>query len=82
MMSWLADGIIANGVRGVIEDAEKDGKVKELVEVVEKTIAGFIPRDPAGVKARLVKHIIFPFAKLLLRDDPASLEEAKKHAGI
>jgi len=77
-MSWLTDGLIVNAVRGVLEDAEKDGKVKALAEALNKFIVEFFPRDPKGVKQKLVGHVLFPLAKLLLKDDVSGYEEAKK----
>lgn len=76
-MSWLADGIIVNAARGILEDAEKDGKVQALAEATDKFITEFFPRDPKGVKQRIVQHVLFPLAKLLMKDDPDGYAKAK-----
>ena len=68
---------IEAGVKGAIKDAEKDGKVVELVNLADKAIKSFTPTAAKEVKFLLVNHIIFPFAKLFLKDDPDGYAKAK-----
>lgn len=73
----LQQWAIEAGVKGAIKAAETDGKVAELVALVDKTIKGFFPGDVKTIKFMLVQHVIFPFAKLFLKDDPDGYAKAK-----
>ena len=68
---------ITAGAKGVIRDAEKDGRVQEAITLADSTIKGFFPDDPKGIKQMLVQYLIFPFCKLLLKDDPDGYAKAK-----
>lgn len=68
---------ITAGAKGVIRDAEKDGRVKEAVTLAESTLRGFFPDDPGGVRQMLVQYVIFPFCKLWMKDDPDGYAKAK-----
>lgn len=74
----LAQWGITAGTKGIIRDAEKDGRIKEAVEVAESLTKGFFPDDPRGIKRMFVQFVIFPFCKLWMKDDPSGYEEAKK----
>ncbi len=78
----LQQWAITAGVKGAIRDAEKDGKVAELAATADKIVRAFCPDDARGVKVMLVQYVIFPFAKLFLKDDPSGFERAKKEAGL
>lgn len=68
---------ITAGAKGIIKDAEKDGRVAEAVKLAESTIKGFFPDDPKGISQMLVQYCIFPFCKQLLKDNPSGLAQAK-----
>ncbi len=68
---------LESGIKGILDDANRDGKVSSLVESAENLISGFFPGSTKTVKQKLIKGVIFPFAKMLLKDDPAGYEDAK-----
>lgn len=68
---------ITAGAKGVIRDAEKDGRIAEAVILAESAVKGFFPDDPKGIKQMLVQYVIFPFCKLLLKEDPDGYAKAK-----
>lgn len=68
---------LTSGVKGVIKDAEKDGRIKEFVLLTDSAIRGFFPDDPKGIKQMLVQYVIFPFCKQLLEDNPDGYVKAK-----
>ena len=68
---------VTAGVKGIIRDAEKDGRIKEAVTMAESTLRGFFPDDPKGVSQMLVQYFIFPFCKELLKNDPDGYQRAK-----
>lgn len=68
---------ISAGVKGVIRDAEKDGRVKEAVTLADSAIKGFFPGAEKDIKQMLVQYCIFPFCKLLLKEDPEGYAKAK-----
>ena len=74
----LQDWAISAASKGMIKDAEKDGRVQEAVVVVESAIKGFYPGDFKVIRQMLVQYILFPFCRLLLKDDPNGYAEAKK----
>lgn len=69
--------IINTGTKGVMKDAEKDGRIAEAVTVANATIKGFFPGEEKTIKQNLVQYIIFPFCKILLKEDPAGYAQAK-----
>ena len=73
----IQDWAISAATKGMIRDAEKDGRVQEAVVIAESTIKGFFPGDSKAIKQMLVQYIIFPFCRLLLKDDPDGYAKAK-----
>jgi hypothetical protein len=65
------------GAKGVIRDAEKDGRIKEACSIADGFLKGFFPDDPKGVKQMLVQYVIFPFCKFWMKDDPDGFAKAK-----
>jgi hypothetical protein len=65
------------GAKGIIKDAEKDGRIAEAVTLADATIKGFFPGDEKSIKQQLVQYVIFPFCKLFLKDDPEGYAKAK-----
>ncbi len=76
-MSGVPQWALVAGVKGIIHDAEKDGKVEGLVKTTNEAITAFFPGQEKSIKFMLVDHIIFPFVKLFLKDDPDGLAKAK-----
>lgn len=76
-MASLAQWGITAGAKGLLKDAEKDGKVAELVKMVGDFIQSFFPDDPKGIKRMFVKYVVVPFVKLLLKDDLDGYNDAK-----
>lgn len=68
---------ITAGTKGIIKDAEKDGRVNEAVTLVETAIKGFFPGTEKEIKQMIVQFCIFPFCKLLLKGDPDGYAKAK-----
>jgi hypothetical protein len=68
---------ITAGAKGVIKDAEKDGRIDEAITLADSAIKGFFPDDPKGIKQMLVQHVIFPFCRKWLKDDPEGYAKAK-----
>lgn len=75
-MSLINWGITV-GVKSIIKNAEKDGRVAEAVDVADSTIKGFFPDAPEEIKQMLVQHVIFPFCRIWLKNDPAGWAKAK-----
>lgn len=65
------------GVKGIIKDAEKDGRITEAVTLADSAIKGFFPGEEKTIKQHLVQYVIFPFCKLLLKEDAAGYAQAK-----
>jgi hypothetical protein len=74
----IQDWAIAAASKGIIRDAEKDGRIAEAVVIADATVKGFFPSDARTIKQLLVQFVIFPFCRLLLKDDVNGYEEAKK----
>ena len=77
-MSSIQDWVISSASKGMIKDCEKDGRISEAVIIVDSAIKGFFPSDYKVIKQMIVQYVIFPFCRLLLKDDPNGLTEAKK----
>ena len=69
---------INTGVKGIIKDAESAGRVAEAVHIANSAISGFFPGDEKTIKQMLVQFCIFPFCRLLLKDDPDGYQKAKE----
>lgn len=68
---------INSGAKGVIKDAEKDGRIKEFVVIADSAIKGIFPGADKEMKQLIVQHIIFPFCKAWLKEDPDGFQKAK-----
>lgn len=77
-MGNISDWAITAGVKGALADAEKDGKIEALAETIDKLVKSFAAADPRGVKRLVVKGVLFPLARILLRDDAPGYDAAKK----
>jgi len=78
-MSLWQWGLTA-GTKGILADAEKDGKVQGLVDIANIFVKGNWPDDPEGVKEMLVTYVVFPFVKRFLT--PEQLGRAKQQGGM
>ena len=74
----LQDWVVSAGAKGLIRDAEKDGRVQEAVTIAESTIKGFFPGDNKVISQMLVQYCLFPFCRLLLKNDPDGYQKAKE----
>lgn len=72
------DWAISAASKGMIHDAEKDGRVQEAVNIASSAIKGLFPADEKMIKQMLVQFCVFPFCRLLLKGDPDGYTEAKK----
>lgn len=61
IMQWA----VTKGTIGLMRDAESDGKIAGLAEMVDKFVVTFFPDNPVGVKNALVEHVLLPLAKIL-----------------
>lgn len=68
---------ITAGTKGIIKDAEKDGRITEAVKVADSLITGFFPGSEKDIKQMLVQYVIFPFCKFWLKGDPDGYARAK-----
>ena len=66
-----------SAVKGIINDADKDGKVAGLAKSTSELLTAFFPGDEKAIKIGLVKNVVIPFIKLLLKDDPQGYAEVK-----
>lgn len=66
------------GIKGIITDAEKDGKVQSTVDAFNLVLTGWAPGAAKDIRQKIVQNFIFPFCKLLLKEDASGYEEAKK----
>lgn len=73
----LAQWGLVSGVKGILNDAEKDGKVNGLVEETNRILTEFFPGDEKVIKQMLVCKVIIPYIKLMLKDDKEGYEAAK-----
>lgn len=73
----LQDWAIAAASKGMLKDAEKDGRVGEAVTIVASAVKGFYPSDDKTIKQMLVQYVLFPFCRILLKDDKEGYERAK-----
>lgn len=73
----LQDWAVSAAAKGMIRDAEKDGRVQEAVVIAESTIKSFFPNDVKVIRKMIVQYVIFPFCKLWMKDDPSGFQEAK-----
>lgn len=68
---------LESAVKGIITDAEKDGKVNGLVEETDRVLAAFFPGQEKIMKQILVCKVLIPYAKGLLKNDADGYEQAK-----
>ena len=73
----LQDWVVSAGAKGMIRDAEKDGRIQEAVVIAESTVKSFFPTEAKAVRQMLVQFVIFPFCKLWMKDDPDGYAKAK-----
>lgn len=73
----LQNWAVGAAAKGMIKDAVKDGRVKELSDVIDGFVKGFFPGQEKEIKQLLVEHLVFPICKELLKDDDAGLAKAK-----
>lgn len=66
------------GVKGIINDAEKDGKVAGAAKSTNELLTAFFPGEEKAIKFGLVKSVIIPFVKYLLKDDAEGYAQIKQ----
>lgn len=78
MIQW----IVTAASRGIMKDAEKDGRIAEFVVMAEAGVKSIWPDKPKEVRQMIVQYVIFPFVRLWMKDDPNGLIQAKKESGL
>ena len=73
----ITQWVLVSGVKGVINDAEKDGKVEGLVKTTNELLTAFFPGDEKVIKQLFVCKVIIPYIKLILKDIKEGYEAAK-----
>lgn len=74
----LPQWALTAGVKGAIKDAEHDGKVQGWADAASALVQANFPGDAAiDIKTMLVRHIIFPFVRVFLKDCPGVLDKEK-----
>ena len=76
----LKQWAVTTAAKRMMKAAEEDGKVAEAVVSFDTWVKGTFPDDPSGMKYHLVRHILFPFSKLLMGGDARGLDKAKEEA--
>ena len=69
---------LVSGIKGIIADAPKDGKIDGLVEATDNLLESFFPGDEREISIMLVEKCILPFCRKLIEHDP----EAVKRLGL
>ena len=72
----ITDWAISAATKGIIKDAEKDGRIAEFVKIADSLVAGAFPGGEKDIKQMIVQHVIIPFCKQWLKNDPEGLKKA------
>lgn len=72
----IQDWAVSAAAKGMIRDAEKDGRIAEAVTVAESTLKSFFPTEVKSIKQMLVQYVIFPFCKTWMKDDQEGYKKA------
>lgn len=68
-MSGIPQWALTAAVRGILKDAQKDGKVESLTNSLNELIGAFFPDKTKEVKEELVKMVILPISKGLVGEE-------------